>query len=61
MTGGADDRVLERFLEKRRKNNERGDQYRTYLKWSGKALEAPVSVGGGLWLGGLPEIGRAHV
>ncbi len=55
MTGSADDRVLERFLAKRKRNNERGDQYRTYLKWSGKALEAPVSVVVGLLLGRLLE------
>lgn len=51
----ADDRVLERFLEKRRKNHERGAQYRSYLRWSGKALEAPVSVVVGLMLGRLLE------
>lgn len=51
----ADDRVLERFLEKRRKNDERGALYRTYLKWSGKALEVPVSVVVGLLLGRLLE------
>lgn len=55
MSMGADDRVLERFLEKRRKNHERGDQYRSYLKWSGKALEVPVSVVVGLLLGRLLE------
>lgn len=53
MKGSADDRVLERFLEKRRKNREHGAQYRSYLKWSGRALEAPVSVVVGLLLGRL--------
>ncbi|OGQ10002.1 MAG: hypothetical protein A2138_01610 [Deltaproteobacteria bacterium RBG_16_71_12] len=61
MTGSADDRVLERFLEKRKKNREHGAQYRSYLRWSGKALEAPVSVVVGLLLGRfvdgrLPEL-----
>lgn len=50
-----EDRVLERFLEQRAAKNaaraEKGDQYRTYLRWSGKALEIPLSVIVGLLLG----------
>ncbi|MCC7072000.1 MAG: AtpZ/AtpI family protein [Deltaproteobacteria bacterium] len=53
MTRPADERVLERFLEKRRRQHERGQQYRSYLTWSGRALEAPVSVVVGLLLGRL--------
>jgi F0F1-type ATP synthase assembly protein I len=54
-TTPADDKVLERFLEKRRVRREKGETYRTYLKWSGKALEAPLSVVVGLGLGILLE------
>ena len=50
----AEERVLERFLEKRAakqaERDEKGQQYRTYLRWSGKALEIPVSVVVGLLL-----------
>lgn len=55
MTQPADERVLERFLEKRRQKHERGQQYRSYLTWSGRALEAPVSVVVGLVLGRVLE------
>ncbi len=51
----AEERVLERFLEKRAakqaERDEKGQQYRTYLRWSGKALEIPISVVVGLLLG----------
>lgn len=51
----AEDRVLERFLEKRAAKKaareEKGQQYRSYLRWSGKALEIPLSVIVGLFLG----------
>jgi hypothetical protein len=51
----AEERVLERFLEKRAAKqaarDEKGAQYRTYLRWSGKALEIPISVVVGLLLG----------
>jgi F0F1-type ATP synthase assembly protein I len=51
----AEERVLERFLEKRAAKqaarDEKGQQYRTYLRWSGKALEIPLSVVVGLLLG----------
>lgn len=47
----VDDKVLDRFLEARRARHEKGAVYRTYLKWSGKALEAPLSVVVGLGLG----------
>jgi F0F1-type ATP synthase assembly protein I len=51
----AEERVLERFLEKRAakqaERDEKGQQYRTYLRWSGKALEIPLSVVVGLLLG----------
>ena len=54
-SGDADDRVLNRYLEKHRaKKNQRlekGAQYREYLRWSGKALEVPLSVVVGLLLG----------
>ncbi len=55
MTHPADERVLERFLEKRREKHERGQQYRSYLTWSGRALEVPVSVVVGLLLGRVLE------
>jgi hypothetical protein len=46
-----EDRVIDRYLEKKRARQEKGAQYRTYMRWSGKALEAPVSVVVGLLLG----------
>lgn len=53
--GAVEERVLERFLEKRAEKqaerDEKGQQYRTYLRWSGKALEIPLSVVVGLLLG----------
>lgn len=52
---GPDDKVLERFLEARRARQERGTLYRTYLRWSGKALEAPLSIVVGLGLGMILE------
>jgi F0F1-type ATP synthase assembly protein I len=54
-TTPTDERVLERFLEARAKKQaeraEKGESYRQYLKWSGRALEIPVSVVVGLLLG----------
>jgi F0F1-type ATP synthase assembly protein I len=51
----ADEKVLERFLAardaKKAERDEKGAQYRTYLRWSGRALEIPVSVVVGLLLG----------
>ena len=48
-------RVLERFLEakaaQQAARDDKGGQYRTYLRWSGKALELPISVVVGLLLG----------
>ena len=48
-------RVLERFLAakaaKQAARDDQGGQYRTYLRWSGKALELPLSVVVGLFLG----------
>jgi F0F1-type ATP synthase assembly protein I len=57
----AEEKVLERFLHardaKKKERDEQGAQYRQYLKWSGRALEIPVSVVVGLllgrWLGGV--------
>jgi F0F1-type ATP synthase assembly protein I len=46
-----EDQIIERFQAKRRKRLERGEQYRTYMRWSGRALEVPVSVVVGLLLG----------
>jgi F0F1-type ATP synthase assembly protein I len=47
--------VLERYLEAKANQqaarDEKGGQYRTYLRWSGKALELPVSIVVGLLLG----------
>lgn len=51
----VDDRVLERFLERRAAQQqsrlEKGAERRLMLRWSGKALEIPVSVVVGLFLG----------
>lgn len=49
--GDADEKVLERFLERRRQRDEAGAMYRAYLRWSGRALEIPLSVVVGLGLG----------
>jgi F0F1-type ATP synthase assembly protein I len=59
---------LDRFLERRRAKGvaraEAGRQYRSYLRWSGRALELPAAVVVGLLLGrfigdavGAKEIG----
>lgn len=60
MTGPAEERVLERFLAareaKRAARAEKGAAYRTFLVWSGRALEIPLSVMVGMllgrWIGG---------
>jgi F0F1-type ATP synthase assembly protein I len=43
--------TLERILTRKRERHERGEQYRTYLRWMGRGLEIPVSVIVGLLLG----------
>lgn len=55
QVSAADDKVLERVLARRQQRQERGSVYRSYLRWSGKALEAPLSVVVGLGLGMLLE------
>ena len=49
--------ALQQILDRRARRQERGDQYRTYLRWMGRALEIPVSVVVGLALGRI--IGEA--
>lgn len=51
----TDEQVLERFLEHRRQRDAAGTLYRSYLRWSGRALEIPLSVVVGLGLGILVE------
>lgn len=45
--------ALQAILRRRARRLETGEQYRTYLRWMGRGLEAPVSVVVGLGLGRL--------
>ncbi len=47
----TDERILQSYLQQRQQRQDTGMQYRTYMRWSGRALEIPVSVVVGLFLG----------